>query len=698
MWDVNWRRSVRVLNTALAITLLVSLDPTSGALAQSDEIGPHLPATAEVERAVSDVDVDGDGRADVVALYRYRGASRVSTTRPNVLVLAGPAEARRAHHLVDDPANPRFAPVLGAGSTIELNVADRNLDGLAEIALVVRTQDPTAREFLWVWRWDGAEYRTEAMLEGEQVELLRSGAGEEPGLRVRWQQRPWHYENDRPVAFEEVYRWRAGGYRLVERSLAFVGDLPPPLHPAAAVLRFYQLLDRGELEAAYGMLGPRFRAEHPFDGWAAGYAGTRDVIVEEVRPARAHWDLRNDPPLDSPVYVRVTAVDDARPGPRPRSFAGVWRLTRVGKSWQLEEAEIGGAPSLAEIADALPGGRAILQTARGDLRGTGQDDLAVVTRPAGRYTLAEPMVLLHGGGGFMALPLGDLVADQGIGGPGGDVAIEDVTGDGRPELVYGGVVGAHSSVLWVLGWDGGRLAPLFEGFSNSPGLGLVDLDRDGVPEVLMAQSGYCGSYAGSPQLAFALRWQAGAYRPAGADFPDLQGDLEERVGEILAEAEGRTEQPWPAATACIHHLVASGHALAGRAPEARAAYLRYHQARGRVAGDREGFTVLPTYVGAPFFREQVQGVVARAESGRLAGWGPAERAILHDLLGNSFEARWQNARERLRHGASTGPANPEATRREAEEARQQAEQQYRAALALDSGDQEARAGLARLSG
>jgi hypothetical protein len=292
------------------------------------------------------------------------------------------------------------------------------------------------------------------------------------------------------------------------------------------------------------------------------------------------------------------------------------------------------------------------------------------------------------------------VADQGIGGPGGDIGIEDVTGDGRPELVYGGVVGAHSSVFWVFGWNGRALAPLFEGFSNSAGLGLRDLDGAGPPEILMLQSGYCGSYAGSPALVFAFRWRDGAYWPATAELPTLQGTVFfERASEALAETESQAGgQNQVAARACMHHMVATAHAFAGRPRDAWEAYQRYHVIRLQVdEQEKQVLYALPGYVGATFFEEQVRDMLERAESGRLGSWSPSELAFLHDLLGNAFEAQGDTARHRPESGSDANSiAAADLGRQQAAQAVAAARDEYHAALALDPNDGEASAALDRL--
>lgn len=684
-----------VATTAIATVLSawlfwMAVTPAMAQPARPDDVAPYVPAGATVAETTSS-DTDGDGVADTVVRYSIP-ESYGTGAQVGVLVLRGPVAARTSHHLFGSPPDTLDAPTLDPGDPAELIVRDLDGDGPAEVAVrTERGQRRLQEQGLWVFRWDGTTYRLEAMLEGERVQILsRDAAG--AGLRVRTEERPWGSDSPPSVTTEETYRWRSGGYRLTERSITPDQAASSEERPESVVLGYYRAIDRGDLRAAYSVLGTELRAAEPFERFAAGFVRTRGVRVEEVRPHRGHWNWRDEPFVGDKVYVRLTAVDEGAAGLTEASYAGTWRVRRDGGRWRLEAARIGPAPSLAAIADALPGGYRVLQTAQGDLRGTGADDLAMIAQPPGRYPDAEPYVLRRSGERLRATKVGDLIGEESIGSFGGDVTIDDVNGDGRPELVYSSVVGAHSSVLWIIRWDGQEARPIFRGFSNSAGLGLQDLDDDGLDEILTVQSGYCGSYAGSPSLAFASRWRDGAYRPATVDYPKLQAGFANDAREALV-----ADPPDSAARACIHHMLATSHAFAGRARDGREAYGRYQVARPP-RGDEAALGTFPSYVGSPSFEEDVREVLARAESGRLGTWGPTELAFLHDLLGNILEARAAGRRFEAEYEAREGkPDQAAATLREADRAQAEALREYRAAAALDPTDREARDALEQLA-
>ena len=227
---------------------------------------------------------------------------------------------------------------------------------------------------------------------------------------------------------------------------------------------------------------------------------------------------------------------------------------------------------------------------------------------------------------------------EGVGGDGGNLTIADLTGDGRPELIYGAFQGAHSSMLWVLGWDGRAFGPHFVGYSNTPGIGVADLDGEGSAEILLPVSGYCGGYANSPRFQFVFRWRGGAYRPASADFPRQYDGFSAYLDGVLEDAGTVGGDLDPQLKACVEHMRATAYALQGRAGEARVAYDRHRAARAS-SNDDAGILSLPSYVGAEYLELEGRDLIARADSGRLGTWGPAERGVLDGLLGDALARR-----------------------------------------------------------
>ena len=93
-------------------------------------------------------------------------------------------------------------------------------------------------------------------------------------------------------------------------------------------------------------------------------------------------------------------------------------------------------------------------------------------------------------------------------------------------------------------------------------------------------------------------------------------------------------------------------------------------------------------------RGEVRAVLAAAEAGQSADWTSADLAVLHDLIGDALDVRARTS-DLLAHSASERNRPEEAAhlREQAASARAAAEQEYRAALALDPTDAEARQAL-----
>jgi hypothetical protein len=692
----------------------------------------YLPEGTTVVKTASG-DVDGDSRDDLVALYALaRGGTGVA--HAGLLVLQASDDGPRPLHLFGEPPNGlRQEPTLDPNGSTDLALRDLTGDGRPEIVLTVTNtfQEPTPRTALWVFGvgmvpvsgpddpgpisppWAGTGFALQAYLEGSAVSILPPPPGSpSPASALRREAAERRLGGPDPTAIlSETFYWRNDGFRLGARSLRLPDDAAGAASsPEAAVLSFYAATARGDMQSATGFLTEALRASRSAIVQNDPSAPARNLRVEEVRPA--HEYLVGEPPseTDRDVYVRVSMADpraDAPPAEDPNATvppqgrqtdAGIWRVHKDGDQWRLASGSLHQTADLVAVTDALPPGVTPLETASGDLRGRGVEDVVVLLTPPGRFANVEPWVLFGGagaadgaGGGFEAgVPLQSfLPGDDSLGSPGGSVAVEDVTGDGAPEITFNGIVGAHAAVLWVLHWDGSTLAPLFDKVSNSPAVGLEDLDHDGVPEVVLGQSGYCGSYAASPRLTFAFRWEGDGYRSASWRYPSLEDGLDEFVRDVLSNPDG--DHPTGAdARACIQHMLATANAFRGKAAETRTAYRAYAEQRQQLPEDQRRF-VRPSYLAAPYVEADLRAVLAAAEGGQFPGWGPAELAVLHDLLGDALSEQANNQQSMANGFAERGRSDQEReARRTASEARQAATHEYEAALALDPTDDEAR--------
>jgi hypothetical protein len=393
-----------------------------------------------------------------------------------------------------------------------------------------------------------------------------------------------------------------------------------------------------------------------------------------------------DPRLDPPPPPQASDWTETVPPPPPPRYtmAGTWRTQKVGERWKLVAGTLHETDNLDAISGTLPPGATLMQTADGDLRGAGLRDQAVLVNRSGRFTSLEPYVVLAGPAGLeRAVPMASYVGDEYLGAVGGTMRVADVNGDGKQEIAFSAFVGAHSALLWVLQWDGATFVPLFAEGSNSPTVDLTDLDGDGVSEIVLGQSGYCGSYAGSPHMTFAFRWQDGAYRPASAHYPALQDGVED------PQANGQGDQP-DDARACIQHMLAMAYAFRDRPADTRTAYRAYVQAKQGITPTL-GVSVRPVYLGATYVEADVRAVLTATDAGQSPGWGAPERAVLHDLLGDILIERARGQQYEAESADRDGNADlAREARRGASESRQAATREYQAALDLDPTDEEAR--------
>ena len=721
-----------VLNLApLRLLLLVALMCAPLATASATDVEPaeYLPSGATIRQTVRG-DVDGDGRDDTVVLYSVQ-ATAAAAARANLLVLRTTDDGVRPVHLFGTPPDLRGEPTLDPNGSAELTLGDLNADGVSEIqlAVTVRYQEPRPRTMLWGFGhgdvpppadgdapvrppWDGTGFRLEAYLEGNTVTIAapaRLNPDRTSTLRREMQERRFGGP-DPTLDVSETFTWRDGAFRLTRRSLALPAETGASARsPETAVLAFYEAQGRGDLEAAADLLGDELRASRVSNLLGDPSTPLRQVQVEELRTLDDPQTRRARTEADRLVFVRVSQFDplaapppppaetdwiDTIPPPLPprSTLAGTWRTRKVGDRWRLVAATLDQAANLDAISATLPPGASVVQTANADLRGRGVTDLAVIASGPGRLPLLEPYVILAGPAGLeRSVRLGSFVAGDFYGAVGGTIRADDVNGDGTPEITFSAFVGAHSALLWVLQWDGSTFVPLFDEASNAPAIDLADLDGDGVAEIVLGQSGYCGSYAASPRATFVFRWQDGAYRSASARYPDLQEGIDEHAAEVAAGGQdpGRDD----AARACVQHMLALANAFRGRAAETRAAYGAYARLR-QTATAPTGLSARPIYLGASYVEADLRAVLAAAERGESPGWGAAERAILHDMLGDALVERARGYQYLGESADRAGkPDESREARRKASEARQAATREYQAALDLDPTDEEARRAL-----
>ncbi|HZR97672.1 MAG TPA: trypsin-like peptidase domain-containing protein [Chloroflexota bacterium] len=107
--------------------------------------------------------------------------------------------------------------------------------------------------------------------------------------------------------------------------------------PTDAVRAFYGAISAHNLEAAWALLGPSFRAKNKYDGWAKGFATTRAVRVSSARTTSASGDA-------AVVEFTIVATDAAASGTVDKTFQGTWTLKRIDGAWKLD------VPSIRQVS------------------------------------------------------------------------------------------------------------------------------------------------------------------------------------------------------------------------------------------------------------------------------------------------------------------------------------------------------------
>jgi uncharacterized protein (TIGR03437 family) len=258
------------------------------------------------------------------------------------------------------------------------------------------------------------------------------------------------------------------------------------------------------------------------------FAGAVAYHAGQEPTALAIADLNGDGKAD------VVAADDngldVLLGTGDGTLGGATTFSAPGTLTSVAVADFNrdGKPDVAAaqaggVALFLGKGNGTLQTARtidvpnalgavaGDFNGDGTPDLAVSVGPADFQTPGSIAVLLGKGDGtfqsarYLALP-GPLVSTA--------LAVADLNGDGRLDLVTGVVGGSRSAIAILLGIGDGTFQSPVQVSSNTapPSISIADLDGDGKPDLLLADC--CGLV----EASFMLGNGDGTFQPE-SQFP-----------------------------------------------------------------------------------------------------------------------------------------------------------------------------------
>jgi hypothetical protein len=214
---------------------------------------------------------------------------------------------------------------------------------------------------------------------------------------------------------------------------------------------------------------------------------------------------------------------------------------------------LAGEPAIvaADVAAALPPDAVMVVAAQGDLIGDGEVDWALVYTTPGVSPTGFPVPQTHvavavpGAGGLSIAEL--LEPGFTLGG-----GLEVVAVGSTNAVVFTAGVGAHSQRMSIMRWDGARFSTVFDKESNNPSFQFLDVDGDGVPEVVNRWSAYCEAYVTSPTVLSVYRWDGEAYGDATGDFPAL---IDEARSGVMRAFE-RAGDWRPDGVACLHGALA----------------------------------------------------------------------------------------------------------------------------------------------
>lgn len=226
---------------------------------------------------------------------------------------------------VDDPA----APISGIPQLDQIVYVDMDGDGVEEAAMPLFSGGTAGNIGALIFRM-GA--RSPVLV--DKVGGYKLAVGVEQGrlvvsnaLYAGWE--PNCCPSGRSY---DTYVLQGGRLQLLAHRDEGIAEAQP-----LTVERFYELIRRKELAAAYGLLSAAQQAANPYDAWAAGFANTIDVQAT----------VSVDPSAPNTVSVALTATDATPEGGQvTRRFAGTWRMVwdPARPGWALDAANITPVP------------------------------------------------------------------------------------------------------------------------------------------------------------------------------------------------------------------------------------------------------------------------------------------------------------------------------------------------------------------
>jgi hypothetical protein len=208
---------------------------------------------------------------------------------------------------------------LGETPFAELTARDLNGDGLTELAVLGGVGAHST--VLSIFRWNGSGYSLLEEFFGDSgiglTDLDGDGIDEVViGMR--------HYDRAQ-LRHDTVMRWIGSAYVADYSRWSFTFDPSLADYPESSVLQYYLHIADHRYRAAYDLLGGGMQSSQSFADFERGFAGTRDVRVEDLEVTRED---------DAEATVRVS-ISSVEVDGSVSHFEGTWLVQRINNAWRL---------------------------------------------------------------------------------------------------------------------------------------------------------------------------------------------------------------------------------------------------------------------------------------------------------------------------------------------------------------------------